>query len=111
MWFLDQSLKLKPFTETVIQADTQAGLRTVGPTKEMSQSESGGIMVGKTLVNLKDGYVTVRIVNLSPGKKKLRRMTEIAVCEPCVSITTTSTGNDHEADNSKTELPDLLQDL
>lgn len=113
---LQENIKLKPYTEMVVQAkviggEQEQGLRIVGPTKEFSESESGGIMVGKTLANLIDGYVPVRVVNLSPGKKKLRRRTEIAMCEPCVSVASTSPTEKEGVETNSEELPQLLQQI
>ena len=43
-------------------------------------------MVGRTLVDLSKDYVSIRVANLSQGRKKLRRGTEVAVYEPVASI-------------------------
>lgn len=51
----------------------------------MLKSESGCLVIRKTIVNTKNNCVPVRITNLSPGKK-LHCMTEIALSETCVSI-------------------------
>lgn len=111
---LESNVKIKPYTEVVVQArvldgKSQSGLRFVGPTNEFTQSESGGVVVGKTLVNLRDGHVPVRIVNLSPGKKKLRRMTEVALCEPCDEVGILSSEKDCNVAIDEMELPEYLQ--
>lgn len=77
---LEQNVKLKPYTEVVVYAKVEgvgdeAGLQIVGPTHE--SCETGGVLVGKTLANVKDGHVPVRLVNLSPGRKKFRKTTKL----------------------------------
>ena len=113
---LEKRVKLKPYTEVVVQGkvvggDQERGWRTVGPISSFCEGESGGIIVGRTLVDLKDGYVPVRIVNLSAGRKKLRKNTEIAVCEPCVSVAVQEL-NDPKVDEGLVKdvlLPERLQ--
>ena len=82
---LEQSVKLKPYSEMfvfakVVGAESAAGLQMIGPVDDFC--ETGGVLVGKTLAKPCNGVVPVRLVNISPGKKKLRRKTEVAKCEP-----------------------------
>ena len=62
------------------------GLRwgTTGPPSLAGRN--GDLMIGRTLVDLNKECIPIRVANLSNGRKKLKKGTEIAVCEPVASI-------------------------
>ena len=58
----------------------------------------GNIIVGRTVVDLEKDYIPVRVGNLSSERKKLRKGTEIAVCEPAASITPTNIADEGQVE-------------
>ena len=69
---------------------------TTGPPSLVQRS--GNIIVGRTVVDLEKDYIPVRVGNLSSERKKLRKGTEIAVCEPAASITPTNIADEGQVE-------------
>ena len=44
------------------------------------------VMVGKTLVDTQQDFISVRVVNLSSDPRKICRGSEVASCEPVESV-------------------------
>ena len=100
---LDKAVRVPPFTEMVIPAKVEgdrANFRwgTTGPPSLVRRS--GDIIVGRTVVHLEKDYIPVRVGNLSSERKKLRKGTEIAVCEPAASITLTNIADEGQVEVS-----------
>jgi hypothetical protein len=114
---LDKAVKVPPFTEMIIPAKLEGdrgGVRwgTTGPPNLVRRD--GDIVVGRTVVDLDKDYIPVRVGNLSSGRKKLKKGTEIAVCEAAASITATnmaSEGKENLQTSKKEPVPDYLQSL
>ncbi|CAB3981552.1 Retrovirus-related Pol poly from transposon, partial [Paramuricea clavata] len=71
------------------------------------------VIVGRTLVDLKQKNIPVRVVNLSSTRKKLSRGTEIAVCEPiaCITPILASSSKEQKVTLDVDSIPEHLQDL
>ena len=88
---LERAIKIPGNTEMVTSAKLEtppgeARCGTVGPTEIARRTK--GIIVGRTLVDLRKKNRPVRVINLSSSRTKLSRGTESAVCEPVACITT-----------------------
>ena len=87
---LDRTIKVAGNSEIVISAKLdgtpgEANCGAIGPAAITRRTK--GIIVGRTLVDLKQNNIPVWVVNLSSSRKKLSKGTEIAVCEPVACIT------------------------
>ncbi len=86
---LDRTIKASGNSEMVISAKLdatpgEANCGAIGPAAITRRTK--GIIVGRTLVDLKQKNIPV-VVNLSSSRKKLSKGTAIAVCEPVACIT------------------------
>ena len=48
--------------------------------------QADGILVGRAVVDLRNGTIPIRILNLSKGQRKVCKGTELALCEPVSSV-------------------------
>ena len=111
---VDKSVKIPGFTEMVIPAkikEDQGDFRwgTVGATDFVKKGK--GIMVGRTLVDMNKEYIPVRVANLVSSRQKLKKGTELAVCEPVASITPGPFGDVGEDKVCAAPLPDHIRPL
>lgn len=99
-------MRVPPLTEMIIPAKVEGGRATfrwgtTGPPSLVRRSSV--IIVGRTVVDLEKDYIPVRVGNLSSEREKLRKGTEIAVCEPAASITPTNIADDVQVEVSPRE--------
>ena len=113
---LERAVKIPGNTEMVISAKLEtppgeARCGTVGPTEIARRTK--GIIVGRTLVDLRQKNIPVRVINLSSSRTKLSRGTEIAVCEPiaCITPLAESPSKEQTITPKAQSVPDHLQDL
>ena len=57
----------------------------VGPSS--GRTGKRGIIIGRTLIDLKRECVPVQVANFSASRQKLKKGLELAVCEPVASVT------------------------
>ena len=113
---LDRAVKIPGNTEMIISAKLEtppgeARCGTVGPTEIARRTK--GIIVGRTLVDLRQKNIPVRVINLSSSRTKLSRGTEIAVCKPvaCITPLAESASKEQTITPKAQSVPDHLQDL
>ena len=87
---LDQSVKVPGHSEMIIPVRVKGEKESfcwgaVGPSG--GGTGKRGIMVGRTLIDLKRDCVPVRVANFSASRQKLKKGLELAVCEPVTSVT------------------------
>ena len=86
----------------------------MNPGREQALGE--GLLVGRSLVDLRSSLLPVRVMNLSNKPRKLPKGTYIGLCEPVISVSEVEetpycgTGK-HEECHSDGRLPDHLQEL
>ena len=86
---------------------------SVNPGREQALGE--GLLVGRSLVDLRSSLLPVRVMNLSNKPRKLPKGTFIGLCEPVISVSEVEetpyygTGK-HEEYHSDGRLSDHLQE-
>ena len=114
---LDQTVNLPPRSETLISVRVE-GLQAdvgrwgvLGPREETLATD--GLLTGRTLVDLSQPTIPVRIMNLADGERKIKCGSVVAVCEPVQSVLTQQDVKGTPVTEASTdkELPEHLTDL
>ena len=114
---LDQTVSLPPRSETLIPVIVE-GLQSdvgqwgvLGPKEEALETD--GLLTGRTLVDLSQPTVPVRIMNLADGERKIKCGSIVAVCEPVQSVLTQRDSSETSVlePSADRELPGHLTDL
>ena len=87
---LDKSVKIPGHSEMIIPVKIEGQKQNfcwgaVGPSS--GGTGKRGIIIGRTLIDLKRDCVPVRVANFSASRQKLKKGLELAVCEPVASVT------------------------
>ena len=87
---LDKSVKIRGHSEMIIPVKIEGQKHNfcwgaVGPSSRGTGKR--GIIIGRTLIDLKRDCVPVRVANFSASRQKLKKGLELAVCEPVASVT------------------------
>ena len=89
---LDSTVSLSPHSECVALAKVP-GLQSGGakwgilePHRSETTSALRGVLVGRTLIDLHHSTAVVRLMNLTGQRRKFKKGTEIANCEPVKSV-------------------------
>ena len=113
---LDRTIKVAGNSEIVISAKLdgtpgEANCGAIGPAAITRRTK--GIIVGRTLVDLKKKNIPVWVVNLSSSRKKLSKGTEIAVCEPvaCITPMLVRANKGKQVTSKVDSIPEHLHDL
>ena len=114
---LDQTVSLPPRSETVVPVRLE-GLQTgasqwgvLGPREETPATD--GLLTSRTLVDLSQPTVPVRIMNLADRERKVKCGEIVAVCEPVQSVLSQQDLGETPVAKASTdsELPNHLRDL
>ena len=82
---------------------------TIGPS--MTAMLPPDVMVGKTLIDVQNDYVPVKLVNLAVEPRKVCSGTEVASCEPVESVLHQQFVFGPESKETGGDLPDHLKDI
>ena len=113
---LEETVDLPPHAESIIPARTE-GLSHIDekwgilePTVEKSYA-SDGLMIGKTLVNLQEPSVPVRVMNLSDSPKRIKKGSVIAVGDTVQSVLVLQSCHNERIEDLDGEVPEHLREL
>ena len=110
---LDKTVDLPPHSESLAPVKVHGHLLANGKWGILESDSShsiDGVMTGRTLVDLEEPVVPVRILNLTSKEKRIKRGASIAVCEPVQSVLSVRE-NPGQQQQPATELPDHLKEL
>ena len=87
---MDKSVKIPEHSEMIISVKIEGQKENfcwgaVGPSS--GGTGKRGIIIGRTLIDLKRVCVPVRVANFSACRQKLKKGLQLAVCEPVASVT------------------------
>ena len=106
---------IPPHSEVVIPAKVDGEWRQSSKWAVLLPEETTlarrGVLVGKSLVDLQNGEVPVRMINLSQQPQHLPRGTLLATCEPVLSVLQPGTESGHTNVSRSRPLPAHVQPL
>ena len=110
---LDQTVSLPPHSESLVPVRIEGLQSTKDKWGILEPREDGlhsiaGIMAGRTLVDLEQPTVPVRVLNLSEKEQRIKSGVAVAVCASVQSVLSKDVGGSTDC---KQALPDHLKDL
>ena len=113
---LEETVDLPPHAESIVPvkaeglpcSDERWGI--LEPAVEKPYA-SDGLMIGRTLVNLREPLVPVRVMNLSDNPRRIKKGSMIAVGGFVQSVLGTQSCHNEEIREDSSKIPEHLQDL
>ena len=116
---LKECVDVPPRSETVVTARIEGSL---GVAKwgllepgTVSSRAADGVLIGRTLVNLENEDIPLRLMNLSDLPHRIKKGTELAVCEPVCGVSTSDNYRESAGcamrPQVETEIPNHLREL